>query len=284
MKKAIIFILIVTLILIAVPSVMFAAKPDGAGAQKVEWNLSAAVMPVPPYGSRDIIGSDTASKLIVNQPNGNTVVTITGVMNGLNPNTTYTVFLSNGYEPYVDTGWNVENSYILRLVTGSYYNHDVVIVLQTDGTFTGHGGYPAGGSSYSFPYNETIDGIINVSTGDITINSVYENGYWYKAVGTIAPDGTMSGTWTAPNVSLGSWSSISGNATKTHTGDTGWPGLFNSSTVPKFTFTTDETGSGSWHINLKDADFSGTGSFDLSVWINVGGTILISDVFTVVVE
>lgn len=283
MKKAIIFVLIVALILIAVPSVMFAAKPDGAGAEKVEWNLSGDVMPVPPYGSRDIIGSDTASKLIVNQPNGNTVVTITGVMNGLDPNTTYTVFLSNGYEPYVDTGWNVEDSYILRLVTGSYYDHDVVIGPQSGGTFTGEGGYPAGGPPYSFPYNETIDGTIDVSTGDIIINSEYENGYWYKAVGTIAPDGTMSGTWTAPNVSSGSWSSISGNATKTHTGDTGWPGLF-TSTVPKFTFTTDETGSGSWHINLKDADFSDTGSFDLSVWINVGGTILISDVFTVVAE
>jgi len=80
-------------------------KPTGnlAGAEKVPWNLSADVMPVPPYGSRDILGSDTASKLIVNQPNGAVEVTITGVMNGLHPDTTYTIYLS---KEYIDnTGW-----------------------------------------------------------------------------------------------------------------------------------------------------------------------------------
>jgi len=165
MKKAIIFVLIVALILIAVPSVMFAAKPDGAGAEKVEWNLSGDVMPVPPYGSRDIIGSDTASKLIVNQPNGNTEVTITGAMNGLNPNTTYFVILSKGY------------------------------ILNT-----------------TFP-------------GEFT------------------------------------------------------------STVPRFTITTDEYGAGSWHINLRDEIFTGPGSYTLSVWINGSGkTILISDNFIVAVN
>ena len=81
-----------------------------AGAVEVPWNLSAAVMPVPPYGdygTLDIPGSDTASKLIVNQPNGAVEVTITGAMNSLHPDTTYNVFLSKGYTPYVDTGWNV---------------------------------------------------------------------------------------------------------------------------------------------------------------------------------
>ncbi len=72
-------------------------KPTNlAGAVKVPWNLSGNVMPIPPYSYYDIPGSDTASKLIVNQPNGNTEVTITGVMNGLESNTTYTVILSTG--------------------------------------------------------------------------------------------------------------------------------------------------------------------------------------------
>ena len=78
-------------------------KPIGnlAGAQEVPWNLSSDVMPVPPWGLSDIDGSDTASKLIVNQPNGNTEVVITGAMNGLNPNTVYTVYPSNGWSTSV---------------------------------------------------------------------------------------------------------------------------------------------------------------------------------------
>jgi len=48
---------------------------------------------------------------------------------------------------------------------------------------------------------------------------------------------------------------------------------------------TDENGAGSWHFNLKDADFSGLGTYNLSVWINKpGATILISDNFEVVVD
>jgi hypothetical protein len=98
LMRFLIAITLSTLILLIFGSPALAVKPETnlAKAQEVAWNLSAAVMPVPPYGSHDIPGSDTASKLIVNQPNGNTEVTITGVMNGLNPNTTYTVYLSNG--------------------------------------------------------------------------------------------------------------------------------------------------------------------------------------------
>ncbi len=263
------------------------AKPAGnlAGAVKVPWNLSADVMPVPPYGSLDIPGSDTASKLIVNQPNGNTEVTITGAMNGLNPNLTYKVFLSKGWSPYVETGWNVEGAWVLRLILGNEYDHDIIINVQTDGTFSGTGGYPAGGSPYSYPYNEIITGTIEAMTGAVTIHSVYENGYIYDAIGTIAPDGTMSGTWGNDSQGLGHpWHSISGTAVKTHTGNDGWPGLFNPITVPAFTFTTDEFGAGSWHINLRDGDFYGAATYELSVWINYGRTILISDTFDVVVD
>jgi len=152
--------------LFAAVGTAMAVKPAGlGGAQTYAWHLSGAIMPVPPYGSRDVLGSDTASKLIVNQPNGNTEVTITGVMNGLNPNTTYTVYLSKLYSPY-----------------------------------------------------------------------------------------------------------------------TGWPGFF-TSTVPAFTFTTGSDGSGSWHLNLTDANFAGSSTYTLSVWINGGGyTILISDNFQVTVS
>lgn len=64
---------------------------------------------------------------------------------------------------------------------------------------------------------------------------------------------------------------------------TGWSGLF-TSTIQPFTFTTDIEGDGSWHLNLRDSDFGGkVGTFSLSVWINEGATILISDNFQVTV-
>ena len=255
-------------------------KPEGLGAQTYAWYLSGAVMPVPPYGLKDEPGSDTASKLIVNQPNGAVEVTITGVMNGLTPNTTYTVYLANGYTPYVFTGWNVVGTWVLRLILGANWDHDIIINIQSNGTFSGTGGWPAGG-----PYiiTETVTGTIDVMSGAVKIHSLYNTGYTYDAIGTIAPDGTMSGTW--GNVGQGyghPWHSTSGNAIKTHTGDDYYTGLF-TKTVQPFPFTTEVDGSGSWHVNLRNSDFPGLGIYSLSVWIN-NGTILISDTFQVEVE
>lgn len=241
-------------------------------------------MPVPPYGSRDIPGSDTASKLIVNQPNGKIEVTITGPMNGLNPNTVYTVYLSKEYEPYVYTGWSIMGNWVIRgNYSGGSYDHDYTF-NQSGGMFSGSGGYPASGPPYSI--TETVSGSVGVMTGTVNFHSDYESStYWYDATATIATDGTLSGTWGNTSQGYGHpWFSISGNAVKTHTGDTGWTGLF-TSTVPPFTFTTDADGAGSWHINLVDSDFAGSGTYTLSVWINgAGKTILISDNFEVVVD
>lgn len=279
----IMFILLLTSLTCIAP--VSAVKPSAnlASAEKVPWHLSADVMPVPPYGSRDIPGSDTASKLIVNQPNGNVEVVVTGVMNGLNPNTPYTVFLSNSYEPYVDTGWNVEGTWMIRYILGGSWDHDYIINVQSDGAFSGIGGWPAGAVTYT--YTETIEGTIDVMGEDVEFHVVYNNGYWLDAEGTIASDGTMSGTWGNTGQGYGhDWLSISGSAVRTHTGDDYWTGLF-TGTVPPFTFTTDEYGAGSWHLNLRDSDFPGPGTYALSVWINeAGATMLISDSFDVVVD
>lgn len=261
-------------------------KPEGnlAGAVEVPWNLSGAIMPVPPYGpygTTDIPGSDTASKLIVNQPNGNTEVTITGAMNGLTPTTTYTVYLSNEYTEY--TPINIMGTY-KWLVLGTYL-HDMIIDTQNpDGTFSGTGGYPAGSSPYILPgqTSETITGKVMGNAINITFTTLYlgpyNPGYSATVSGTIASNGSMSGNipW--------EWHTTAGNATVA-SGSTTWPGLFNPTTVPAFTFTTDAYGSGSWHINLRDSDFPLVGgTFTLSVWINVGKTILISDNFEVEVD
>jgi hypothetical protein len=279
MKPQAILLGVIAVTLLMSVGTVFAAKPASnlAGAQKVPWHLSAAVMPVPPYGSLDIQGSDTASKLIVNQPNGKVEAMATGVMNGLHPDTTYTVYLSNGYTKY--TPLNVVGTY-KWLVLGTY-EHDMVITTQNpDGTFSGTGGYPAGSSPYTDlgQTSETITGQVtgNQITFTTTYLGPYNPGYSATVLGTIASDGKISGT------SPWEWHTTAG-AAKLASGSTGWPGLF-TSTVQPFTFTTDDSGSGSWHVNLRAGDFPTTGLNTLSVWINgAGATILISDVFTVTV-
>ena len=277
-KKILVGVSAGVLLLASTAIPVFAVKPTGnlASAVEVPWNLSAAVMPVPPYGSFDILGSDTASKLIVNQPNGNTEVTITGVMNGLNPNTTYTVYLSNGYTPYVFTEWNVTGTFVINVEYLGVDYPETLILTQSGTNITGVSLDTIPPASYFAVDSGTVIG------DTITINA-HKGGLLIQMVGTIAPDGSISGTWgdVPPTGSrTGTWATTSGAAVNHHTGDVTWPGLF-TPTVQPFTFTTDEFGAGSWHVNMRDTDFPGTGIYDLSVWINGGGTLLISNVFQV---
>ena len=237
-------------------------------------------MPVPPYGLSDIPGSDTAFNLIVNLTNGNIQGTITGTMRGLAPKTTYTVYISNGYTPYkLLNPINVVGTYTW-LVEGTY-SHDLVITAENpDGTFSGTGGYPAGDSPYTDPgaTAETIAGQVtgNQITLKTTYSGPYNTGYTATASGTIASDGSMSGT------SPWEWHTTSGAATL-FTGSTGWPGLLTSSVEP-FTFTTSASGNGTWHVNLTAADLAALATGTMaSVWINGpnGSTILVSNTFGV---
>ncbi len=271
--------LMIGLLVTAAP--VSAAKPAGnlGGAQTIGWNLSADVMPVPPYGSRDIPGSDTASKLIVNQPNGNTEAAITGVMKDLNANTEYTVYLSKGYAPYDFTGWSVAGTFGVNVrYLGVDYPETLILTQNSGGGITGVSLDTVPPASYFSVIGGSVDGTT------VTIHC-QRGGLLTYLVGTIAPDGSMSGNWydVAPTGSrTGTWATTSGAAVKLSTGSTGWPGFFTSN-IPAFTFTTDEFGAGSWHVNLKDSDLPSDGSvFDLSVWINApGATILISDPFQV---
>lgn len=68
----------------------------------VEWHLSGAVMPVPPYGSRDIPNSDSASKLIVHQLEGEVNVKIICDMRGLRPKSRYRLAIIN---PTLNSTW-----------------------------------------------------------------------------------------------------------------------------------------------------------------------------------
>ena len=281
---ALITVLLTMMFLTVAP--VLAVKPAGnlASAEKVPWNLSAEVMKVPPYGSRDIPGSDEASKLIVNQPNGNVEVVITGAMNGLNPNTVYTVYLSRAYSLTYQR-WSLLGDWKhVGYLGTSEYRHEWTVDSETDTTFSGTGRYPADGPTYTITWAFT-----GTKSGDgtITMHIDYDgSSYWADLVGTIDPDdGSISGIWTDSNGKNGTWKTYYGAATfKGMISNTYWSGLF-TDTVPEFTFTTDEYGAGSWHINLRDSDFLGPGTYTLSVWINEAGrTMLISNNFSVVVN
>jgi len=250
-------------------------KPTGnlAGAEEVAWNLSGAVMPSPPWGLSDISGSDTASKLIVNQPNGNVEVAVTGVMNGLYPNTVYTIFPAKAWS--TSEKWNIVGDWELRFIYGGNYDHYMTVTFQNmhTGLFSGTG------------HNSSTWDILG--TSKVVGNTIYldikytGSTYTVYAVGTINDGGfIVSGTWYSSTGQSGTWSSTSGIAEEETVGD-GYPGLFPGQ--EKFTFTTDEYGSGSWHFNLKNDDFPIPGIYNLSVWIN-NGTILISDNFQVTVD
>jgi Domain of unknown function DUF11 len=107
------------------------------------------------------------------------------------------------------TPWNVTGNWVLTFAYGSNYNHDINITVQNpDGTFSGTGGYPAGGP---YTITETISGV--VSGNNITLNSSYDgSSYTYTATGTIASDGSMSGTLTTSASQSGPWSALAGSA------------------------------------------------------------------------
>ncbi|MFA6301257.1 MAG: hypothetical protein WC609_02815 [Candidatus Paceibacterota bacterium] len=93
--------------------------------------------------------------------------------------------------------WNAVGTYVW--LAGGVYAHDMVITNQNpDGTFSGTGGYPSGGSPYTAA-GQTPETITGQVTGDtVTFTTTYSGplnpGYSVTATGTIAPDGTMSGT------------------------------------------------------------------------------------------
>ncbi len=276
MKKTILSaIIIVSLLLIT--GTVFAVKPstNPAGAQKVGWNLSGDVMPLP-WGQHDIPGSDTASKLIVNQPNGNIEVAITGVMNGLSPNSTYQVYPSNSWSSSLV--WDVTNSYeIIVEYLGVDYPETLILTQSgTDITGVSLDTIPPG--SFFTVYDGSVVG------SDINIFAIKGSLVVHMEGIIDDTDGSMSGTWhdELPGTRSGAWNTTDGSAIIQSVGN-GYPGLFGS--LQMFTFVTDEFGTGSWHINLRYEDFAGDGDYSMSIWVNKpGATILISDNFQVVVD
>jgi hypothetical protein len=113
--------------------------------------------------------------------------------------------------------WDLTGVWELRFVYGSNYDHDMTVTVHDvwgDGSFVGTGGYPAGGS-YSITW--TVDGSVSDDAVEFTITYDPPSTYEVDAVGTIAGDGTMGGTWSSNIGQSGNWMSISGAAMQTCT-------------------------------------------------------------------
>lgn len=115
--------------------------------------------------------------------------------------------------------WNVTGNYVMNMnYLGTDYPHDMSLTQDSSGNLTGHGGSPAGANVYTwvitsgFVSGNTIDFFANyTATADAVTPQTT-----LHATGTIALNGTMSGTW-SDNYQGGSregtWTTISGTST-----------------------------------------------------------------------
>jgi hypothetical protein len=115
--------------------------------------------------------------------------------------------------------WNTTGTYVVDMhYLGTDNNHDMVLTQDALGNLTGHGGSPAGANTYTWVItsgtvsSSTIDFLANyTATADaVTPQTVLH------VTGTIAPDGTISGTWSdnyQGGARSGALTTVSGNAT-----------------------------------------------------------------------
>jgi hypothetical protein len=108
--------------------------------------------------------------------------------------------------------WNVTGTYVFSFEYGSPYLHDVTLVQDALGNLTGSGGNPAGGPHvYTWVLTSgSVSGNAITFTADYTASPDAVTPQTTMIVtGTIAPNGTMSGTWSdnyQGNVRNGTWS------------------------------------------------------------------------------
>jgi hypothetical protein len=92
--------------------------------------------------------------------------------------------------------WNVSGSHVITFNLGSDYAHDVTFVQDNAGNLTGSGGFPAGGP-HTYMWDITGG---SVSGNTLTFTALYSAtpdaaGTVMHATGTIASNGSVSGTW-----------------------------------------------------------------------------------------
>jgi hypothetical protein len=114
--------------------------------------------------------------------------------------------------------WDTTGSYVVAMnYLGNDYTHDMTLMQAANGTLTGNGGSPVGANVYTWVLTSgTVSGnTISFSanytaTPDAVIPQTTMN-----VVGTIAANGTMSGTWSdnyQGGARSGSWTTTTGTA------------------------------------------------------------------------
>lgn len=114
--------------------------------------------------------------------------------------------------------WDVTGSYVFSFEYGGSYLHDVTLTQDGLGNLTGSGGHPAGGPHvYTWVLTSgSVSGNAIIFTADYTASAdAVTPQTTMTVVGTIAPNGTMSGTWSdnyQGSVRNGTWSTTNGVA------------------------------------------------------------------------
>ena len=140
------------------------------------------------------------------------------------------VFAIAGPVAATPTTWNVSGTWVFNYgegnSTGAAYD---LTLIQTGAALSGNAGYPAGivpPASYQYTFNLTGGGVtgaaINWTATYASTVDAAAVGCTLQVIGTIAADGTMSGTWTDnyPNKTgsrSGIWKTTSGQATQVAT-------------------------------------------------------------------
>ena len=144
--------------------------------------------------------------------------------------------------------WNVNGTYTIDFeYQGSHYVHDATITNQTqNGNYKISGGYPAGGP-FTYAWNGTgkVNGNNVTNSVDYTVGAP---GTHMDMTGTIASNGTMSGSWTdnLGGTRTGTWTTASGAATQATNSCRG---------EGDFTYT-DANGD-RYHVNVKYVNIKG---------------------------
>ncbi len=114
--------------------------------------------------------------------------------------------------------WDTTGSYVITMnYLGTGYPHDMTLAQAADGTLTGNGGNPVGANVYTWVLTSgTVSGNTISFTANYTATAdAVTPQTTINVVGTIASDGTMSGSWSdnyRGGVRTGSWTSTTGTA------------------------------------------------------------------------
>lgn len=114
--------------------------------------------------------------------------------------------------------WDTTGTYVTAFnYLGTDYLHDMVLSQDASGNLSGHGGSPVGANTYTWVLTSG-----SVSSTTITFDANYTASAdavvpltTMHVTGTIAPDGTMAGTWSdnyQGTARTGAWHTASGTA------------------------------------------------------------------------